>query len=80
MTPIFCGTRRFTGLYPEPDQSNPYRPHPTRFNIILQPTSESSYLCENEIILSRVSVTKDRGSGLDERFYLLLVRTTTDYT
>jgi hypothetical protein len=31
-------------------------------------------------ILSRVSLTKDGGSGLDERVYLLLMYTTSNYT
>jgi hypothetical protein len=30
-------------------------------------------------ILSRVLVTNNAGSGLDERVYLLLVRTTSNY-
>jgi hypothetical protein len=33
-----------------------------------------------KIILSRVLVTNNAGSGLDERVYLLLIHTTSNYT
>jgi hypothetical protein len=34
----------------------------------------------NITVLSRVLVTKDGGSWLDERVYLLVIRTTSNYT